>query len=80
MIMGKTAKENMPGDRTTVYHLYKSHKIYPFSGCPKNIKPGKVEEVVAYTQYFDPRREPDATSFYCHYQGDSLMVYLGTTI
>ena len=76
MIMGKTAKENMPGDRTTVYHLYKSHKIYPFSGCPKNIKPGKVEEVVAYTQYFDPRREPDATSFYCHYQGDSLMVYL----
>lgn len=76
LFMGKTAKQYMPGDRKIVYHLYKTHKIYPFSGSPENIKAGKVEEVVTYHQYFDPQQEPDATSFYCHYQGDSLMVYL----
>jgi hypothetical protein len=33
-------------------------------------------ETVAYRQYFNPRLEPDATSFYCHHQGSSFMVYL----
>lgn len=76
LFMGKTAKKNMPGDREMLYHLYKSHKMYPISGTPKNIRAGQTEEVVAYHQYFNPQLEPDATSFYCHYQGKSLMVYL----
>ena len=76
LFMGHTAQKNMPGERGTLYHLYKSHKMYPFSSTPRNIPAGKVENVVAYRQYFDPQREPDATSFYCHYQGDSLIVYL----
>ena len=76
LFMGKTAKKNMPGDRDILYHLYKTHKMYPIAGTPKNILPGKTEEIVTYHQYFNPQLEPDATSFYCHYQGDSLMVYL----
>ena len=76
LFLGKTAKSKMPGDRTTVYHLYKTNKMYPFSGSPQKVSAGHVEECVAYRQYFNPQLEPDATSFYCHYQGDSLMVYL----
>ena len=76
LFMDKTAKKNMPGDREMLYHLCKSHKMYPISGTPKNIRAGQTEEVVAYHQYFNAQLEPDATSFYCHYQGKSLMVYL----
>ena len=32
-------------------------------------------ETVAYKQFFNPQKEKDATSFYYHFQGDSLIVY-----
>ena len=41
----------------------------------KDIPAGKVMETVAYKQFFNPRKEKDATSFYYHFQGESLVVY-----
>jgi len=38
--------------------------------------PGEWREILAYRQYFDPQREPDATSFYFHKQKDSDVIYL----
>lgn len=76
LFMGCTAKDHTPKERNLVYHIYRSHKMYPFASTPVNVKPGKKIETVTYRQYFDPQREPDTTSFYCHYQGKSLMVYL----
>ena len=76
LFLGCTAKNHAPRERNIVYHIYKSHKMYPFASTPVHITPGKKIETVTYRQYFDPRLEPDATSFYCHYQGTSLMVYL----
>ena len=76
LFMGSSAKGYTPRERDIVYHIYKSHKMYPIANTPKNIKPGQVIETVAYRQYFDPQIEPDATSFYCHYQGTSLVVHL----
>lgn len=76
LFMGSTAKGYTPRERDIIYHIYKSHKMYPIANTPKNIKPGKVIETIAYRQYFNPQVEPDATSFYCHYQGTSLVVYL----
>jgi hypothetical protein len=74
--MGCTAKDHTLKERNLIYHIYRSHKMYPFASTPVHIKPGKKIETVTYRQYFDPQREPDTTSFYCHYQGKSLMVYL----
>lgn len=76
LFMGHTAKGKSPGERPSFYHLYRTHKMYPHSYTLYNIKPGRTVETVAYRQYFDPQREPDATSFYWHHQGKSLIVYL----
>ena len=76
LFMGSTARENTSPERDTVYFLYRTHKMYPQAYVLKNTKPGRTIETVAYRQYFNPRLEPDATSFYCHHQGDSLIVYM----
>ena len=76
LFMGCTAKDYAPGQRNIIYHIYRSHKMYPYASTPVHIKPGQKIETVTYRQYFNPQLEPDTTSFYCHYQGNSLMVYL----
>ena len=76
LFMGCTAKEKSNSERELIYFIYHSHKMYPQVYKIKNIKPGRSVETVTYRQYFNPRLEPDATSFYCHHQGDSLIVYL----
>ena len=76
LFMGHTAKGKFPGERPSLYHLYRTHKMYPHSYMLYNVKPGRTVETVAYRQYFDPQREPDATNFYWHHQGKSLVVYL----
>lgn len=76
LFMGCTAKGQDPGVRTRFYHLYRTHKMYPYAYSLRRNKPGTTMEVVAYRQYFNPQIEPDATSFYCHRQGKSLIVYL----
>lgn len=73
---GVTAKRFKAKDRDPVFYLWWSKKMYPFcitlSNCPK----GDVREVLAYRQYFDPQREPDASSFYFHKQRESDVIYL----
>ena len=76
LFTGYTAKANTSKERSTVYHIYRSHKMYPFGSKLKNVQPGKKTLTVTYRQYFNPQLEPDATSFYCHYQENSLIVYL----
>ncbi|NTU42960.1 MAG: hypothetical protein HGA78_07890, partial [Nitrospirales bacterium] len=39
-------------------------------------EPGASKQLILYRQYFDPKREPDATAFYCHKQEGSQLVYL----
>ena len=76
LIDGMTAKENKGKDRPNVYHLYYSRKMYPCCCYFKNPSPGHVRHITAYRQYFNPRREPDATSFYWNRQGGADIVYL----
>ena len=73
---GVTAKALRAKDRERIYHLSSSKKMYPYCINIRNCRKGDVREVLAYRQYFDPQREPDATSFYFHKQNDSDVVYL----
>ena len=74
LFMGCTAK-GKDQTRDSLYLLYKTKKMYPYAYSIKSIKPGTVMETVAYKQFFNPQKEKDATSFYYHFQGDSLIVY-----
>ena len=74
LFSGCTAK-GKDQTRDDVYFIYKSKKHYPFAYKLKNIKPDTVMETIAYKQYFNPEKEKDATSFYYHFQGESLIVY-----
>ena len=73
---GVTAKELKGKDREKVYFLWSTKKMYPYCINLTNARQGDVREIVAYRQYFDPQREPEATSFFFHKQKDSDVVYL----
>ena len=76
LFMGCTAKQNRGADRSSIYHLWYTKKMYPYCYQLKNVKKGRKISSVSYKQYFDPQREPDTTDFYCHKQGNSDVVYL----
>lgn len=76
LFAGVTAKSLKAKDRGSIYHLWPSKKMYPYCINIKDCRKGDVREVLAYRQYFDPQREPDATSFYFHKQRDSDVIYL----
>jgi len=73
---GVTAKSLKAKDREKIYHLWSTKKIYPYCINITNCRKGDVREILVYRQYFDPQREPDATSFYFHKQKDSDVIYL----
>ena len=62
--------------RDRLYHFWYTGKMYPYVMSLKNVKAGDSYRHCAYTQFFDPRVEPDATDFYCHREGEALVVYL----
>ena len=59
-----------------LFFFWKTQKMYPYAYELKNAAAGTALETVAYRQYFNPAKEPDATAFYGHHQGNSLVVYL----
>ncbi|MBT3375565.1 MAG: hypothetical protein HN742_20165 [Lentisphaerae bacterium] len=73
---GCTAKELKSADRPVVYHLWRTKKMYPYCYRWRDAKKGESRRVLAYRQYFNPQREPDATAFYYHKQMSSDIVYL----
>lgn len=73
---GGTAKELKGADRPVVYHLWSTKKMYPYCYRWTNARKGEHRRVLAYRQYFDPQREPEATAFYFHRQVSSDVVYL----
>lgn len=73
---GCTAKARLGAERNVVYHLYSSHKMYPYCLTLTDPAPGTERRVLAFRQYFDPQREPDATLFIHHRQADSDVVYI----
>lgn len=74
LFMGCTAK-GKDQTRDDLYFFWHTKKMYPYAYKLKNVKPGTVMETVAYKQFFNPQKEKDATSFYYHFQGESLIVY-----
>jgi len=76
LFLGCTARPRNISEQDSLFHLWHTKKMYPYAYTLKNVKPGKTMETVAYKQYFDPQAEPDATAYYWHHQGDSLIVYL----
>jgi hypothetical protein len=76
LIEGTTAKANKASDRTLIYHIWKTKKLYPYCFSVKNPKNGDEKYSVVYRQYFDPQIEPDTTAFYYHKEGNSDVVYL----
>ena len=75
---GCTALVNRGAHRSKVYYLYHTKKMYPFCYTLNDPAPGTQMTSVSYKHYFDPAAEPDATSFYYHWENDSLMVYFDT--
>ena len=73
---GVSALGNGWPNRETLYHFWDTGKMYPYVMDLHDVKPGAVYRHNSYTQFFDPRREPDATAFYCHREGDALVVYM----
>ena len=76
LFMGCTGQKASLQLRHDIYYLYRTHKMYPYAYSMKNVPAGKTFDVVAYKQYFNPLLERDASSFYCHHQGKSFVVYL----
>ncbi|MBQ9501304.1 MAG: hypothetical protein IJU70_04005 [Lentisphaeria bacterium] len=75
LISGCTAKGS-GRDAGCYYHLWYTQKMYPYAYTLRNNRPGTKRATVSYKQYFCPAEEPDLTAFYCHRQGDSLVVYV----
>lgn len=78
MINGCTALENKGANRSEIFYLYHTKKMYPQCYSLENPAPGTTMHSVSYKQYFNPAAEPDATSFYYHWENDSLLVYFDT--
>ncbi|MBO4632361.1 MAG: hypothetical protein J5858_10600 [Lentisphaeria bacterium] len=76
LINGCTARKNKSAERDQFYHFWYTKKMYPYVYSLREIEPGKTMETVCYKQYFNPKLEPDATSFYWHREGKSWLVYL----
>ena len=76
LISGCTRKDGGNLERENVYSFRETKKMYPIAYTFRKNPPGKTMETVTFKQYFDPQLEPDATDFLCHYENDSLMVYL----
>ena len=75
-LYGISAKSNRSAEREIAYFFYPTGKMYPNIFNLKNVQAGRRIEHCGYTQFFDPDREPDATAFYHHRDGDSHLVYL----
>ena len=76
LFQGCTAKANQGAERDAVYFLYSSQKMYPFGLQLNAPAAGTERRLLAFRQYFNPQREPDATSFLHHRQADADVVYL----
>ena len=73
---GVSAIENRCAERKLAYFFWHTGKMYPYIYNLTDVKAGRTIAHSGYTQYFDPMREPDATSFYHHRDGDAHLVYL----
>ena len=76
LLNGVSALGNGWPNRETIYHFWDTGKMYPYVMNLHHVPVGTTYEHCAYTQFFDPRQEPDATAFYCHREGDALVVYM----
>ena len=76
LLQGMTALENRSAERSGLYLFWYTGKTYPYCFTLRNVPAGRTVVHHAYTQYFDPQAEPDATSFYHHRDGDSQVVYM----
>lgn len=76
LFAGHTAKANKGKDRSSLYYFYPTGKLYPYSYILTSNEPGITLKTVSYKQYFNPQAEPDLTSFYCHRQVNSDVVYM----
>ena len=75
LFAGATAKENKAVDRPNSYFFWNTKKMYPLFATIVPAEPGTTKEMILYRQYFDPNREPAATSLYYHKQKTSQVVY-----
>lgn len=75
LVNGVSALGNGWPHRDRLYHFWDTGKMYPYVMSLKDIKAGTTYEHCGYTQFFNPDVEPDATDFYCHREGDRLIVY-----
>ena len=73
---GCTAKGCRETERTDLYHLYKTKKMYPFAYQVKDVAPGTEVRSVSYKQYFDPSADPDIPVMYLHQEKNSWVLYM----
>ena len=76
LINGCTARKHKGADQDPFYFFWYTKKMYPYAYTIQNVKPGTTKETVCYKQYFNPKLEPDATSFFWHREGKSWLIYL----
>lgn len=75
LVDGASALGRPPRPRSDAYYFYYTGKMYPTNYTLKDIGAGTEIETWSYTQYFDRSREPDATAFFRHREGDDEIVY-----
>ena len=73
---GCTAKGCHETERTNLYFIYKTKKMYPYAYQVKDVAPGTKVRSVSYRQYFDPSADPDIPVMYLHQEKDSWVLYM----
>lgn len=73
---GCTAKGRQETERTDLYHLYKTKKLYPFAYQVNDVAAGTKIRSVSYKQYFDPNADPDIPVMYLHQEKNSWVLYM----
>jgi hypothetical protein len=76
LIEGDTMPQVRAKNCKNAFTISRSYKAYPNAIDRKTCHAGDKINTLCYRQYFDPANNPDATSVYGHYQGDSYVLYV----
>ena len=75
LIEGNTMPEKRAKNCKNTFMISRSYKAYPNAIDRKKYEEEDTINTVCYRQYFAPANNPNATSVYGHYQGDTYVLY-----
>ncbi len=75
LIEGDTMPEIRARKCKNAFTISRAYKAYPNAIDRKPCEEDDKINILCYRQYFEPAKNPDATSVYGHYQGDAYVLY-----